>query len=163
MVSSLGRVKNTVSGKMLNPHRHGPKRKWYLAVDLQKIGTEHWKQRRKTHRIHRLVLSAFAGKPETGQLACHRNDCATDNRISNLYWGSRKDNASDSIRLGKFKMPHPGFGEKHHGCKYSDELLHKIKEEYTGERGEYARLSRKYGIHQGYIRQLILGELRSAA
>ncbi len=93
-VSSDGRVESRKWGKSryLVPivHRKGG----YLRVGL----TEH---DHKRHRfIHDLVLEAFVGKPPQGFQCCHTNGISTDNRLDNLRWGTSKDNAADSARLG---------------------------------------------------------------
>ncbi len=51
--------------------------------------------------IHRLVCAAFCGEPtpERNQ-ACHRDGNKGNNTDKNLYWGTPKDNAADSIRHG---------------------------------------------------------------
>jgi hypothetical protein len=50
--------------------------------------------------VHRLVLSAFCGSPETGQECRHLNGIQTDNRIENLAWGSRSENSIDQVNHG---------------------------------------------------------------
>lgn len=51
-------------------------------------------------QVHRLVLLAFVGEAPTGHEACHRNDTPSDNRLANLYWGTRSDNMRDRLRNG---------------------------------------------------------------
>lgn len=51
-------------------------------------------------RVNRLVLIAFVGLDAELPLACHRNGDSNDNRLSNLYWGTHRDNAIDSINHG---------------------------------------------------------------
>jgi len=53
-----------------------------------------------TQFVHRLVLRAFAGKPNFGEEGCHRNGNKTDNRIANLRWGTRSDNQKEKVRHG---------------------------------------------------------------
>lgn len=136
----------------------------YLYIDLQKAKDgRHWKERRNTLMVHKLVLLAFAGPCPEGFIGCHKNDVKTDNNIDNLYYGTYSDNARDSIRLGTFNFPHPGMGEDHHSCKYSDELITKIKSEFTGIRGNQTALAKKYGISQQYISAILLEKVRKAA
>lgn len=58
-----------------------------------------WRQKRHAY-VHSLVLAAFRGPRTEGLLVCHRNDRKNDNRLSNLYYGTRKDNAQDALRNG---------------------------------------------------------------
>lgn len=52
--------------------------------------------------VHRLVLMAWEGQPTRERpWALHRNGDPIDNRLSNLYWGTPKDNADDRARHGR--------------------------------------------------------------
>jgi len=51
-------------------------------------------------RIHRLVLLAFRGRPQKGQMSRHLNDIKTDIRLENLCWGTKGDNHRDYYRNG---------------------------------------------------------------
>lgn len=66
----------------------------YLMVKLCRDGVE-------SHRyVHHLVLEAFSGMRPDGMHGCHRNDIRTDNRLTNLYWGSPSQNAHDKTLNG---------------------------------------------------------------
>lgn len=52
---------------------------------------------RRMRWVHRLVLGAFAGPP----LVRHLDDDEQNNRLENLAYGSRLDNAADARRNGK--------------------------------------------------------------
>ncbi len=75
--SSLGRVRNVVTGKILRPltHTHG-----YQQVSLR-IGEKQGKR-----YIHRLVCEAFHGPCPDGYECDHRNYDRADNRPDNLSW-----------------------------------------------------------------------------
>ena len=63
----------------------------YLEVGL-------WKARKKpTKRIHRLILETFVGPCPDGMEACHNNGIRIDNRLENLRWDTRSNNAFDAI------------------------------------------------------------------
>lgn len=47
-----------------------------------------------------LVLEAFVGPRPAGAYACHRDDNALNDALSNLYWGTPKENSADKIRHG---------------------------------------------------------------
>lgn len=54
-----------------------------------------------TRTVQSLVLEAFVGPRPEGLLALHRNDDCRDNRVENLYWGTRTDNQHDRVRNGR--------------------------------------------------------------
>jgi len=87
LVHRRGLVSIRLRGMVLRPAL----RDGYLFVALS--GT--------SHRVHRLVLAAFVGPAAPGEVACHWNDDGTDNRLTNLRWGSRVTNAVDAIRNGR--------------------------------------------------------------
>lgn len=84
LVSDRGHVWSSFSNRLLalTPHPSG-----HLYV---KLG------RRRTAQVHRLVLTAFVGQPRAGQEGCHWNGDPTDNRIENLRWGTRGENAAEA-------------------------------------------------------------------
>jgi hypothetical protein len=66
----------------------------YLTAHLRHAGRD------ETLSVHRLVLSVFFGEAPEGADGCHRNGDKLDNRVENLYWGSRSENILDAVRHG---------------------------------------------------------------
>lgn len=104
-VSDFGRVKSLArnksngvwqAGRVLRP---GPQRRGYLTVSLCDVAGV-----KKSRRVHRLVLAAFVGECPPGLLVCHRNDVPADNRLSNLYYGTRSENSADAFSNGRFHV-----------------------------------------------------------
>jgi predicted DNA-binding protein (UPF0251 family) len=52
-------------------------------------------------RVHALILEAFVGPRQVGFVCRHLNGNQTDNRLSNLSWGTATENAQDRIRHGR--------------------------------------------------------------
>jgi hypothetical protein len=64
--------------------------------------------RQRTIGVHRAVLLAFIGPPPEGCEARHLNGDAFDNRIENLAWGTKSENARDRLRHGTDKAAENG-------------------------------------------------------
>lgn len=96
-VSNFGQVKrllsttNTRAGKILTPIAMPNK---YLIVNLW------FKNVVRKHYIHRLVLLAFAGKPQTNQISRHLDGNRKNNKLINLAWGTPLENRQDALRHG---------------------------------------------------------------
>lgn len=68
----------------------------YRTVQLWKDG------RSTTQRVHRLVLFAFQGEPKPGSdLGLHGDGDPSNNKLSNLRWGSHEDNEADKVAHGR--------------------------------------------------------------
>lgn len=103
-VSDAGRVRSeerqarTVRGVWTYKSRirtpvHG--RLGHQSVVLSKPGkSQSW-------LIHRLVLTAFVGPCPEGMESLHWDDDPSNNRLSNLRWGTRSDNLRDMVRNGR--------------------------------------------------------------
>lgn len=64
----------------------------YLSVSLG---------RRVIRYVHELVLLAFVGpRPSPEHEACHGLGGRSDNRLSNLRWGTTRENCQDRIMVG---------------------------------------------------------------
>lgn len=93
-------------------------RNGYLYVDLYKDGQHFNKQ------VHRLVLETFVGPCPDGMECRHLNGNPSDNRLQNLSWGTKSENAVDAVRHGTsscWKRGHRGgAGEKNTQAKLSE-------------------------------------------
>jgi hypothetical protein len=161
--SNLGRIRN-INNLIIKQRLNGTrKNNKYLVFDAMGDGIAHWRQRRKILLVHRAILMAFCGSPSIEQIACHKNDDKMNNNLANLYWGTAQSNAADSIHNGSFNFPHPGIGENHHSVKFTDELINKIRKEYTGSWGEQTKLAKKYGLSINHVSVILRNKLRKTA
>lgn len=85
LVSSLGRVRNGRTDKILKPQVHYG-RSATIPYHRVRIGG-------KNKRVHRLVAQAFHDNPHGLPEVDHINGDSIDNRASNLEWVSAKENA----------------------------------------------------------------------
>jgi hypothetical protein len=67
----------------------------HVIIDIRSDG------KRKTHKLHILILEAFVGPRPKGFETCHDDDNPLNNNISNLRFASHSQNARDAYRNGK--------------------------------------------------------------
>lgn len=96
-------VRRPLKAKMLSTKRN--RDYGYILVSIKAKG----------RLLHHLVLEAFVGPRPEGMIALHKDDDPTNNKLSNLRWGTRKENAKDS-KVNKKKKD---FVSQHHR-RYED-------------------------------------------
>ena len=113
-VRSLDRVVTSSSGQVYarkgRTLKVSPGNVGYPVVGLSRAGVV------KNRLVHRLVLETFVGPPEEGLEACHNNGVKTDNRLSNLRWGTSAENTEDIRRHGRMyqlKITHCPSGHEY--------------------------------------------------
>lgn len=95
-VSDQGRVRSSRTTRRGHVLRAGQQSSGYLTVVLFRDGAP----RRSSMLVHRLVLAAFRGVCPPGHEARHLNGDRHYNRLSNLEWGTKAENAQDKSRHG---------------------------------------------------------------
>lgn len=65
--------------------------------------------------LHRLVAEAYIPNPNNLPVVMHKDDSPKNNHVSNLKWGTHKDNTWDSIIKGRNSYPPYGKGLNHPG------------------------------------------------
>lgn len=89
-------ITRAVKGRVLKP---GAGETGHVTVALGKGNT---------HSVHTLVLLAFEGPPPAGHEVLHRNHTPSDNRWTNLFYGTRSENLKMDYAAGMRKT-HPNF------------------------------------------------------
>lgn len=92
-VSSLGRVRNAHTGRLLKSQVHGKYGHMHVSLGY------HGKIVTKT--VHDLVATAFLGPRPEGMEVCHGVQGSSVHHASNLRWGTRSENNYDRVRDGK--------------------------------------------------------------
>ena len=88
-VSNLGRIKNTVTGKIMSPK--SSYKDQYLVVNLYN------NKNNKLRTIHRIVAENFVEKADGKNIVNHKNCIRHDNRAANLEWVTNKENRHHSL------------------------------------------------------------------
>lgn len=91
-VSDQGHVTAKKSGRILASRQTA---KGYVIVTLNRSWGNSVQR-----RVHRLVLEAFVGPCPEGQEGCHGPGGPSDNRLENIRWDTREENARDIVRHG---------------------------------------------------------------
>lgn len=140
-------------GRIFNRHAHvmatDTDRYGYITVRLNRDG----KQRH--HKLHRIVCEAWRGpQPTAGHEVCHGNGVKADNRAENLRWGTRKENAADSLRHGSLRRPDTA-GESH-GCA---KLTARQVSEMRSLSGKVSQreLAARFGVSQTQVCHILQG------
>lgn len=134
----LGKRSDTVDGLAQEPGEQGHRR-----VTMHRSGSPKSGERAL---VHRLVLTAFSRPPRPGEQACHRNGDPSDNRLSNLYWGTHEDNWGDRLKHG--------HGRSH--AKLSAEDVGAIRERLKGGEAAYS-IAKDYPVSDTQIRNIARG------
>lgn len=118
----------------------------------------------KRYYVHQLVLLAFIGPCPNGMECCHNDGIKTNNDLSNLRWGTPKENGEDKIRHGNSltgrKNPNwDGLlarGEMNGCSKLTESDVRKIRRLYRprrglGREGNLKMLAEMFGVGKGTI------------
>lgn len=112
----------------------------YLYVGMGK------NDKRKNHKIHRLVLKAFVPNPKNKKCGNHIDGVKANNFVDNLEWATHSENTQHAVRLGLFRSS----GGK---SKLSDDDVRSIRQSGTPIIAE----AKKYGVTAAYISNIRCG------
>lgn len=89
-----------------------------------------------TFNWHQVVAMTYIPNPKNKPCVCHKNNIRTDNRVSNLYWGTHKENTQQCIEDNRFYREEP---------KLKDQLDEILEAYYSGKHTK-AELARMYQV-----------------
>lgn len=143
-VSDLGRVRSRgrMQGMKLRTATNG-----YQMVMLTD------KPRRQNICVHQLVLRAFAGREPDGYECRHLDGNKSNNRLSNLKWGTPAENGQDRIEHGTQSR-----GEHRYNAKLTDELVRWIREQAASGR-DYASIASECGMKENRVAKATTGRV----
>ena len=138
------------------PLKGCPQKKGHLRVSLFRDGKQHGRL------VHQLVLIAFVGPCPPGMECLHGDGDPTNNRLSNLKWGTHAENHADSVRHGTSRlMRGNGIGEDHPGAKLTQAQVERIVEIRTATGIGAWKICRAIGLPdrmRGAIANVITGK-----
>jgi hypothetical protein len=109
---------------------------------------------KRKYSVHRLIALAFHGCPPDDMQVCHANHDKTDNRPENLSYGTRKDNAQQSVAAGRYRGKR---GATSHFAKLTDDMVVEIRRRL--DMGEsQSVIARSYGVTQSAISDIKNGK-----
>jgi hypothetical protein len=118
----------------------------YHMVTLARVG-----HRRCNEAVHVLMLLTFVGPRPEGAVCRHLNGDPTDNRIVNLRWGTRLENAADAGMHGVLRR-----GESSATSKLKEADIPRIREMRAGGMS-YPKIGLRLGVSGCTIRDVVLG------
>lgn len=144
MISSLGVIKNTKTGRSLKLH---PDKDGYFRVGLY-TGTK-----QVTRIVHRLLGQHFIKNPENKPLINHKNGIKTDNSLSNLEWVTDLENKKHAW-ANNLMNPRPGI--RHHNCKLTENDIKEIKKMVKSQIKRRI-IAKKFNISKGHVYRIVKG------
>ncbi len=127
----------------------------HLRLYLQKEGKAYKRY------VHRLVLESFIGECPVNQECRHKDGNPSNNKLSNLIWGTKKENFLDRKKHGVLIM-----GESHPGSKLTEEQVIEIRKlasesnkkiRKIDKGGNYKEISKKFNVSPSAIVGIMRG------
>jgi len=145
-----GEVFSMAGGNGIIRRRYNLSKDGYRRMSLTQNGD--------TLRIHREVLKAFDRLPEQGELCRHLDGNPQNNHISNLKWGTPKENSMDCIRHGRNTFQKM-IGEGSPAAKFTDEEVAEIRE-WRKEGLKYKQIMELYSISKAHVSYIVNNKTR---
>ncbi len=137
-VSDRGRIRG--KWRILNPK---PSLDGYITV-ASYLGDGKFKR----VYVHRLILEAFVGPCPPGQECRHLDGNPSNNRLSNLAWGTHDENRSDQVRHGRANQ-----GIRHGMSRFSETDVIEIRR--LAEAGvRRSEIALRFQAHQSAINKI---------
>ncbi|MES3006128.1 MAG: HNH endonuclease [Patescibacteria group bacterium] len=123
----------------------------------QKLRNGYWfiklgaNNKKINYMVHRLVAKAFIHNPENKPQVNHKNSIRHDNRVENLEWCTRSENAKHGVLAGNIKPPISKLkGEQCHLSKLKDADIQTIFNLYKYGIG-IRKISEQFSVDQNTV------------
>jgi hypothetical protein len=131
-----------VPGRIL---KDGPSPSGHRMVCLCREGTS------RSRLVHHLVMEAFVGTRPEGMECRHLNGVPHDNRLSNLKWGTPKENQADRIGHGTSNR-----GSRHGMSKLTADQVRAIRR-MSRSGATQPELASAFSVSETNIRHILSG------
>jgi HNH endonuclease/NUMOD4 motif-containing protein len=128
--------------RILTPKHEG---NGYLQIGLMV------KYKQTRFLAHRLVAITFLVKPEGKDFVNHKNGIKDDNRIENLEWCTKSENAKHSFSIGT----QCNKGEMHPGHKLTKIQVEEIRSKYISRLYPSRKLAKEYNISKRNVLDIV--------
>ncbi len=111
---------------------------------------------KKTHTVHKLILTTFVGEKPKNMECRHLDGNKLNNELINLRWGTRHENAKDKFKHNTFKSPFKNNhklnrGEKHPNSKLTEHQILEIRQLLKNKNLSQAEIGRMFNINRGHV------------
>lgn len=103
-------------------------------------------------RSHRVVAMAYLPNPNNLPCVCHKDDNRANSSVSNLFWGTHKDNTQDMIKKSRNRF---NVGEGVGNSVLTEEQVRNIRGQYKPKIVTARQLATEYGVHIRTIEDII--------
>ena len=112
-------------------YRSGIRKGCWIKPSIRKSGHLRVNLNKSDHEyIHRLVLKTYVGECPEGMECRHLDGTPGNNLLSNLKWGTHKENQQDSIKQGTHSSLRQGVRNNRTKLKESDvKVIRHLREE----------------------------------
>lgn len=107
---------------------------------------------KKTVLVHRLVAKAFLSNPDNKAEVNHKNGIKTDNRVENLEWVTKDENAKHASDMGLYKTQ-----SDHGGSPYTEQQIRKACALLENKDLSYVDISKVSGVSEQTLNRICYG------
>lgn len=140
-VTSDGKVFR--NGHLMKPHYNNC---GYLRVRVQN------KKTKTKYSVHRLIAMAFLPNPNNLPVVMHLDNDKTNNKVSNLKWGTHSENTKQAYNEGRLTSCYKKgignglYGDNHPISKLTEKQRREVKKLYSTGKYTKTELGRIYGV-----------------
>lgn len=145
-ITKSGKVWSHISDKWLKSHIKNNSNHLRLCLSKDKKSC--------SYLVHRLVLKTYIGGCPDGMECRHLDGNPQNNNLNNLCWGTKSENAKDSVKHGTARCI-KDIGEKHPCSKLTEQNVRMIIYMYKTGLFTLRGIANKYNVRHQTIHKII--------